>query len=132
MANKQWKQLVCTCAAIGVATVASAQTAPDVTDHNAFPNPYEFGNWAKMPEGRKLGSTSAVSIDRDGTSVWVAARCGADGAGSRQNCLTNATVDPITKFDSSGKMVKSFGAGLGDGLPGQCADSWRRGRTRPQ
>ena len=29
-----------------------------------------------MPAGRDWGSTSAVDIDKDGTSIWVAERCG--------------------------------------------------------
>ncbi len=50
---------------------------------------------------------SAVDIDRDGKSVWVADRCGGNSA-----CLDSPTVDPIFHFDASGKLVKSFGAGL--------------------
>ena len=53
------------------------------------------------------GSLSAVEIDRDGKGVWVAERCGGNSA-----CLDSPTVDPILRFDASGKLVKSFGAGL--------------------
>ena len=61
--------------------------------------------------GTDLGSTSAVEIDKDGKSIWVAERCGAN------SCLDRATgkmsADPtILKFDSTGKLVTSFGAGL--------------------
>ncbi len=73
---------------------------------NDLPNPYRtVEGWAKMPEGRTWGSTSAVDIDRDGTSIWVAERCGVN------NCLTSK-LDPVLKFDASGSLVKSFGAGL--------------------
>jgi len=73
---------------------------------NSQPNPYDtVENWAKMPEGRTWGSTSAVEIDRDGRSIWVAERCGAN------SCL-GSTLDPILHFDSTGKLVKSFGAGM--------------------
>jgi len=58
-----------------------------------------------MPEGRTWGSTSAVEIDRDGRSIWVAERCGA-------NTCAGSNLDPILKFDSTGKLVKSFGAGM--------------------
>jgi DNA-binding beta-propeller fold protein YncE len=58
-----------------------------------------------MPEGRTWGSTSAVAIDRDGKSVWVAERCGVN------NCL-GSTLDPVLKFDATGKLVKSFGTGM--------------------
>jgi sugar lactone lactonase YvrE len=72
---------------------------------NDRPNPYRtVEGWAKL-EGRTWGSTSAVDIDKDGRSIWVAERCAAN------NCLAS-TLDPILKFDASGKLVKSFGAGV--------------------
>src|SRR6478672_6387807 len=86
------------------AAVAVAQA--NMTPINSLPNPYQtVEGWAKMPEGRVWGSTSAVAIDRDGQSIWVAERCGAN------SCATS-TLDPILKFDPTGKLVKSFGAGL--------------------
>ena len=73
---------------------------------NSQPNPYvTVENWAKLPEGRTWGSTSAVDIDRDGKSVWVAERCGA-------NTCEGKNDPPILKFDTSGKLVKSFGEGM--------------------
>lgn len=58
-----------------------------------------------MPDGRTWGSTSAVDIDKDGTSIWVAERCGA-------NSCTGSTLDPVLKFDANGNLVAHFGAGL--------------------
>jgi sugar lactone lactonase YvrE len=58
-----------------------------------------------LPEGRKIGSTVGITIDRDGASVWAFERCGA------QNCVGSA-LTPILKFDTSGKLVTSFGAGM--------------------
>ena len=73
---------------------------------NDAPNPYEtIAGWAKMPEGRAWGSTSAVGIDRDGLGVWVAERCGA-------NSCIGSTLDPVLKFDANGNLVRSFGAGM--------------------
>ena len=109
MSHRHWRQLL-GLSFLVVAAVVSAQSGSG--PNNSYPNPYQtIENWAQLPPGRIMGSTSAVAIDRDGTSVWLADRCGADGAGSKQNCLTNNTVDPIMKFDASGKLVKSFGAG---------------------
>ena len=86
--------------------LSTAQSASSPT--NDAPNPYRtVENWAQLPEGRKWGSLSAVEIDKDGKSIWVAERCGGNSA-----CLDSPTVDPILKFDSSGKLVKSFGAGM--------------------
>ena len=86
--------------------LAAAQSGPSPT--NEAPNPYRtVENWAQLPEGRKWGSLSAVEIDKDGKSVWVGERCGGNSA-----CIDSPTVDPILKFDSSGKLLKSFGAGM--------------------
>src|SRR5436190_9544585 len=95
-------------------TLASAQTAAT----NALPNPYRsIENWGQLPEGRVWGSTSAVAIDPDGTSVWVAERCGETRPPSQINpgtpfACAESKLDPILKFDASGKLLKSFGAGL--------------------
>jgi sugar lactone lactonase YvrE len=62
-------------------------------------------NHFKLPAGRTIGSTAAMAIDRDGTSVWVFERCGGN------NCV-GSTVAPILKFEASGALVKSFGAGM--------------------
>lgn len=73
---------------------------------NDAPNPYRtVEGWAKLPPGRTWGSTSAVEIDKDGESIWVAERCGAN------SCL-GSDLDPIMKFDRNGNMVRSFGKGL--------------------
>src|SRR4029077_8120799 len=73
---------------------------------NSLPNPYTtVEGWAKMPEGRTWGSTSAVAIDRDGQSVWVAERCGA-------NSCIGSSLDPVLKFDANGNLVAHFGAGM--------------------
>jgi len=41
-------------------------------DPNSAPNPYKMeDNWAKLPDGRKMGAPIGVEVDRDGKSVWV-------------------------------------------------------------
>src|SRR5690349_2384347 len=43
-----------------------------VTPTKSGPNPYRsIDDWGKLPQGRIWGSTSAVDIDPDGSSVWV-------------------------------------------------------------
>ena len=84
---------------------AFAQTT--VAPTNDLPNPYQtVANYFKLPEGRTWGSTSAVEIDKDGKSIWVAERCGGN------SCLDAPTVDIVLKFDPAGTLVKHFGAGL--------------------
>ncbi len=81
---------------------AQASMAPT----NDLPNPYRtVVDWAKMPDGRAWGSTSAVDIDKDGKSIWVAERCGAN------NCA-DSKLNSVLKFDATGKLVTSFGGGL--------------------
>jgi sugar lactone lactonase YvrE len=83
-----------------------AYTQGTVQPVNDPPNPYRtVENWAKMPEGRTWGATSAVDIDPDGKSIWVAERCGA-------NTCAGSNLPVVLKFDASGKLVKSFGAGM--------------------
>ena len=84
----------------------------DMPPVNDAPNPFQtISNYFKLPAGRDWGSTSAIDIDRDGKSIWVAERCGTN------SCNDPATgkmspLDPILKFDETGKLVKSFGAGM--------------------
>ena len=81
----------------------SVRAQSNVQPVNELHNPYTtFENWAKMPEGRMWGATSAVEIDRDGKSIWVAERCGA-------NTCVGSKLPTVFKFDVSGKLLKSFG-----------------------
>jgi DNA-binding beta-propeller fold protein YncE len=90
----------------------TAKAQKDMPPTNDLPNPYQtISGYFKLPAGRTWGSTSAVEIDKDGKSIWVAERCGAN------SCFDAATgkmspLDPILKFDENGNLVKSFGAGM--------------------
>jgi DNA-binding beta-propeller fold protein YncE len=95
-------------------TVAAGSYAPAM----AQPNPYKsIENWAKMPPGRSWGSTGGVAVDIDGKSIWVFERCGAFAPPNQMKpgvpfACDGSNLDPILKFDATGKLVKSFGAGL--------------------
>jgi streptogramin lyase len=72
---------------------------------NSQPNPYRtVEHWFTLPEGRAMGSTSAVFVAPDG-HIWIAERCGAN------SCL-GSSLPPVLEFDASGKLLKSFGANL--------------------
>lgn len=87
----------------GAQGVGGSASMPPVND---LPNPYRtVEGWARLPEGRTWGSTSAVAIDNDGRSIWVAERCSAN------SCATSP-LPPVLKFDASGTLVKAFGQGL--------------------
>jgi sugar lactone lactonase YvrE len=89
-------------ALLAAPAAAQVQVAPT----NDGPNPYiTVEGWAKMPTGRSWGATSAVDVARDGSSIWVAERCGAN------SCL-GSSLAPVMRFDRNGTLVQSFGAGL--------------------
>jgi streptogramin lyase len=90
---------------------AHAQTSASPT--NDAPNPYTtIKDFFKLPEGRVWGSTSAVDIDKDGRSVWIAERCGANSCVADPATGKLSTIDPILHYETSGKLIKAFGAGM--------------------
>jgi sugar lactone lactonase YvrE len=104
--------LVAAAVAIGL-FAARPSTQADVKPTNDLPNPYQsIESYFKLPEGRTWGSTSAVDVDKDGRSIWVAERCGANTCVADAATGRMSALDPVLKFDASGKLVKSFGAGM--------------------
>jgi sugar lactone lactonase YvrE len=85
---------------LGIRAYPQAGPQPDF-----LPNPYGAAEaFGQLPEGRTWGSTSAINLDSQG-HVWVGDRCG-------KNSCAGSALDPILEFDSSGKLLKSFGGGL--------------------
>src|SRR6202167_6262029 len=79
---------------------------------NELPNPYRLvQGWPTLPasmNGGHWGEVIRVSIDRAG-NIWVFHRCfNVVPPGS----ATGEANPPILEFDPSGKLLKSFGAGL--------------------
>ena len=89
-----------------VAALSTAAALPQsASAPNSQPNPYRTAeHWYQLPEGRTMGSTSAVTITPDG-HIWVVDRCGAN------NCSASGLA-PIFEFAPSGKLLRNFGAGL--------------------
>jgi len=103
----QFGRITLAAAICSMAWQVQAQEGAPMAPVNDAPNPYEtIDNYFKLPEGRKWGSTSAVDIDKDGKSIWVAERCGAN------SCANAPDVDPILHFDEKGNLIRSFGKGL--------------------
>ena len=94
-------------AATAVAACVAVLTARQNPPQSAVPHPsytIAAGHF-KMPGGRKVGSTAGITIDRDGSSVWVFERCGG-------NDCVGSMAAPILKFDTSGNVVANFGGGM--------------------
>ncbi|HMF96658.1 MAG TPA: peptidyl-alpha-hydroxyglycine alpha-amidating lyase family protein [Vicinamibacterales bacterium] len=98
--------------ALAAALMVTPAVAQDVQPTNDAPNPFTtVKEYFKLPAGRSWGSTSAVDIDKDGKSIWIAERCG------QNSCLDRTAgkmmdVPTVMKFDANGTLVTSFGAGM--------------------
>jgi len=93
---------------LAAAVVLSAQwTWGQINEEvNTRPDAYSVDqSFFKLPEGRTIGSTVGINLDRDGRSIWVFERCGG-------NVCVGSDLAPILKFDASGNLVKSFGADM--------------------
>lgn len=98
---KRSKSFALIAAAIAIAGTLALPPMDAVAQDNSYQ--LEKG-WAKYPAGRKWGSTSAVDVDREG-NIWAFERCGA------RDCA-DSNLNPIFRFDRSGNVMTSFGAGL--------------------
>jgi hypothetical protein len=112
-------------AAAAACAIASGRMHAQTTMQpvNDLPNPYQtIKDYFKLPEGRVWGSTSAVDIDKDGRSVWIAERCGANSCVADPATGKLSTIDPILHYDANGKLIKTFGAGMFSAPHGIFAD----------
>ena len=98
-------------AALAAADKASGVLSPTASDPRNAPDsqsdPYRavpMSDFAKLPAGRAMGSTSAVGVDSKG-HLWIVDRCGAN------NCA-GSTLDPVMEFDAKGNFIKAFGGGM--------------------
>jgi sugar lactone lactonase YvrE len=99
-----------TTALLSSATILAQRDAGPTND---LPNPYRsIENAFALPDGRVWGSTSAVEIGKDGRSIWVVERCGVNSCVTEPTTGKMSPLDPILHYDASGKLIKSFGAGL--------------------
>ena len=92
---------------------ALAQQYPKPTD---LPNPYRLAEgWPTIPKsmnGGHWGEVIRVHVHSDG-NIWVFHRCFNTVPPGHATCLgRDASNPPILEFDPSGKLLKSFGAGL--------------------
>jgi sugar lactone lactonase YvrE len=97
--------------AIGV-TAAGLAAQSTMAPVNEAPNVFTtIENHFKLPAGRAWGSTSAVDIDKDGQTIWIAERCSANSCWDAQKGAMS-DLDPVLKFSNDGKLLLSTGKGL--------------------
>ena len=103
-------------AVVALCAEAEAQMGPNpyrpVGGLQAGAGPGLIGEpWAKLPDGRGMGSPGGIEIDVDGEHLWAIVRCGNDGTprGSQTYC-DDSDLDPIIKFAPDGHVVTMFGS----------------------
>jgi sugar lactone lactonase YvrE len=93
---------------------------PGVVPTNELPNPYRtIAPWGRLPADHpQWGALNAVAVDKDGRSLWVADRCGANpkmprgGSPFEYDTCAGSSWAPVHKLDAEGNIVRSFGAGM--------------------
>jgi DNA-binding beta-propeller fold protein YncE len=81
-----------------------------------LPNPYRLvEDWPTLPQsmnGGRWGEVIRVHVARDG-NIWVFHRCFNTVPPGHATCINrDESNPPILQFDSSGKLLKSFGVGM--------------------
>ena len=77
-----------------LAVLAASLAAQKDAQPNSQPNPYRtVEKWFTLPEGRTMGSSSAVFPAPNG-NLWIAERCGV-------NSCANSDLNPVLEFDRS-------------------------------
>jgi DNA-binding beta-propeller fold protein YncE len=102
-----------TIAAFSGAAGAQETQYPKPTE---LPNPYRLvAGWPTLPKnmnGGHWGEVIRVSVDSKG-NIWVFHRCFNVVPPGSATCINRGVANPpILEFDPSGKLLKSFGAGL--------------------
>jgi len=87
------------------ARLAFVIAAVAVAALSAQPNPYRrVADWAQLPDGMKWAAVIGAEAGPDG-NVYVLHRC-------YQNSCAGRTEPPMLVFDRSGKLLRTWGAGM--------------------
>jgi sugar lactone lactonase YvrE len=87
------------------ASAAIAMVTIAVAGLSAQPNPYRrAADWAQLPDGMKWAAVIGAEEGPDG-NIYVLHRC-------YQNSCVGRTEPPMLVFDRSGKLLRTWGAGM--------------------
>lgn len=101
--SKLWWTGVGTALVVSIGVSGRAPTAGVA----GLPNPYRtIENPLTLPPGRELGWISGLAVGHNGTDLLVVDTCGGD-----LNSCVDSHVDPVLRFDATGKFLGSFGGG---------------------
>jgi len=106
MTNAHYVRFVLAAGVVTVALSGAAASAQVNEEVNVGRAPYTLNeDFFSLPEGRTIGSTAGIALDRDGRSIWTFDRC------ADQLCV-GSDLAPIQKFDTEGNLIVSFGADM--------------------
>jgi sugar lactone lactonase YvrE len=101
MARSRWAFACAVAGCLASSVLAQPQNAP----RNDLPQLYRTTrDWGQLPPGVKWAAVTAVEPAPDGT-IFVIQRCFA-------NSCTGRSEAPILKYDASGRLLQSWGAGM--------------------
>src|SRR5215510_13834844 len=104
-------------AVVGAAFAATASAQqPAYPKPSELPNPYRIvEGWPTLPANMnkgRWGEVIRVHVAPDG-NIWVFHRCFNTVPAGSATCINRGNANPpILQFDPSGKLLKSFGAGM--------------------
>src|ERR1700720_3764745 len=91
--------------AITAGPLDASALAQSAAPRNDLPQPYRTTrDWGELPPGVKWAAVTAIEPAPDGT-IYVIHRCFANSCAGRSEA-------PILKYNSSGKLLKTFGVGM--------------------
>ena len=102
------RHLVVLLMAISNSAALQAQLEPVAHGvRNDLPRPFEtYRDWGELPDNTaSWAAVTAVEPAPDGQTIYVVHRC-------FENSCEGRSEDPILKFDTSGRLLASFGQGL--------------------